>query len=549
MRADECVFPVTDASVLENERGVLFGLASNSYGHLSSAYVVPASLVKLVRLADGSRTLADLIAAGQHDLGLEAGQIEQWLRELEGLGVVYGVPSHLLEFRDPLAARSLHGFRGLARRIALVLPPSSVQGLGPTQVSRLSNSAPPLGALWIAAVLEEHGWEVRVFDLCEMFESWEQLFGELELFDPAVVGLSMLSSQVLWGKHLLAKLRDLAPASLLLAGGVHPTVYPDELLDAGADVVIRGEGEYSLLRFLEAVRDGEDVSVPGVAVHGIPCQLAPPVEDLDGLPLPARHLVDILAYGHSGSLLSSRGCPNRCFWCTNIFRTLRQRSVENVVNEMRFLNTKWGINEFQVQDDLFTSDSARVREFCRRIERSGYQWGVHATVADADRDLLLFKTMYATGLRAALFGVESSNLSALKKISKSVSPQRTRELLLKLRDVGIDVTASFILGLPEDTLESIERTREYAVSLLREGIDVVVNVLNAFPGTQLDMYPERFHVRIENRLPNRLAYRCVNLSTDKLSSAQIRDEYAKTLYALARVDDPKISEAITVPDQ
>jgi magnesium-protoporphyrin IX monomethyl ester (oxidative) cyclase len=529
---------VTDASAIRGDIGVLFGLPLLHQGSVESGYTVEKVAVELFRLADGHRSFEDILRLGELRLGLPRDAATRLFMAFEDFDLVYGLPQRLVEPKDRLEPRSLRRFRKQVDRIAFVIPPPAIRAVRTDRQVLLSNSAPPLGVLGMAAVLEADGFDVAVFDLSHAFGGWDAFLRELERFAPGFVGLSLLSTQVLWGREIIRTVRDHLPDVMIVAGGVHPTVCPEEMLTAGADAVVLGEGELALPRLLRAVQRGEVHAVTGIAHSELPAGTPAAPPDVATLPPAARHLVDIRSYYHAGSLMTSRGCSNACFWCTNIFKRLRERPIENVFGEMVGMESRWGIRGFEIQDDLFTSRPERVRRFCELVRPRGYEWGAHATIADAARDPSMFAEMKEAGLRALLFGVETADGFPAAREGKSLASDRTREVLLRLRELGLRVSASFILGLPQDTRESVARTREFAIELQREGIEVFANVLTAFPGTPLYLHPDRYGVQIEDARPNRLAYRCVNLRTRNLSSAAIREEYSETLLALASNEDP-----------
>ena len=197
MNPADIVFPVTDASIVDGDQGVLFALPSVRDGNVESGYMVTRPIVELFRLADGLTSFQSILERAQSRFQLDRETASKILLHLERLNVIYGVPPHLLAEQEPQPTRLPSEFKGVPKRVAFVLPPTSIRGvLTGRKDHNLANSAPPLGILSIASVLESRGYEVLVLDLSQRFDGWQSFHEFIEDWNPGCV--DALESSVVW---------------------------------------------------------------------------------------------------------------------------------------------------------------------------------------------------------------------------------------------------------------------------------------------------------------------------------------------------------------
>jgi anaerobic magnesium-protoporphyrin IX monomethyl ester cyclase len=374
-----------------------------------------------------------------------------------------------------------------------------------------------MGVAYLAAVSERRGDEVSLFDGNVETESLAEVVSR---FQPDVVGISANTIQVNAAWRDAALVRSLGGAAVVL-GGPHPTILPDEsLLQPGVDFVVRGEGEDTwreLCTALDGRARGEwPQAVAGVAglswnVDGAPRHNAnrPPREDLDSLPFPAYHLYRIARYTNlqptidasrvpSYPILTSRGCPYRCSYCSQIGpRQWRPRSPESVVAEWRWLVRDLGAREIGVLDDSFNISRDRVLRICDLLIAEGLSqvpWiminGMRANTADEE----LLSRMRQAGCIRTAFGVESGDQRILDDvIGKHLRLDQVRRAFAAARAVGMETIGFFIIGLPGET----EATMDSTIRLACELDPLVANFSMAtpYPGTR--MYET---VRAEGRM-------------------------------------------------
>jgi radical SAM superfamily enzyme YgiQ (UPF0313 family) len=224
------------------------------------------------------------------------------------------------------------------------------------------------------------------------------------------------------------------------------------------------------------------------------------VTDLDTLPMPARHLLPMKRYAEkclfAGTIVSSRGCPYRCIFCSNSEfwgHKLRLNSIERVLQEIEYLVEKHNIKEINFGDDIFTYSRSRVIKLCEMIERKfNIQWGCSTRVDYIDADLLT--KMRKAGCSTIYFGVESASQVILDKCKKHQTVEMCREAIKLAKKIGMDVSASFILGLPGENNETLRKDLDFILEAMPNRI--VVNLLTPYPGTSIHKHPQEFGIRI-----------------------------------------------------
>jgi radical SAM superfamily enzyme YgiQ (UPF0313 family) len=254
------------------------------------------------------------------------------------------------------------------------------------------------------------------------------------------------------------------------------------LFERDADFIVEGEPEAALRRLMK----GEQLS--GI----VP---SPQIDDLDSLPFPLwepligrrRYRVPLAARSVGGSLpvLASRSCPEFCTYCPHRIQSkYRARSVQNILDELSYLQDTRGRQHIVFRDPLFSQDRDRVLDLCDGIlsRRLGHTFECETRLDRLDAELLT--TMHRAGLRAMSFGVEAISPATLKKVGRRPIPEaHQRAMLATCRELGIVTAAFYVIGFSEDTLESINATIDYSVEL---GSTVAqFKILTPYPGTPL----------------------------------------------------------------
>lgn len=239
---------------------------------------------------------------------------------------------------------------------------------------------PPLGLLYLATYLKTQGYTPEIYDAT--FGSPEELALRLEQSRPPLVGIY---TNLITRQRVLEIIRCARHAGAkVILGGPESANYPEAYLDRGADVVVFGEGEETLRDLLKAFERDPELT-PGTLqqVHGIAFRTngtvhrtppRQPIRNLDVLPIPNRDFIPIQAYldtwknahGYTSiSLITARGCPYHCTWCSHaVFGySHRRRSPQNVIDEIRYLKEKYAPDRLWYADDVFTIHPAWFRIF------------------------------------------------------------------------------------------------------------------------------------------------------------------------------------------
>jgi anaerobic magnesium-protoporphyrin IX monomethyl ester cyclase len=376
--------------------------------------------------------------------------------------------------------------------------------------------SPPLGLAYLAAVSEQQGHQVRVFD-GDVEDG--PLADAVREFAPEGVGITANTTQITaaWRDAELVKSLSGAPVVL---GGPHPTSLPEEsAAKPFVDVVVRSEGEATWTELLVnwkigrlGVGPSQPTNLPiyqstdGITyrnrdgqIVSTPDRVPIPAAELNEMPFPAWHLFKLERYtnlqptvdqvdGPSLPILTSRGCPYRCSYCSQIGpRRWRARSVDSVLAEWRWLVQEQGAAEIGVLDDSFNIDRQRVLDLCARLVVEGLNrvpWiminGIRANIADEE----VLAAMKRAGCKRAAFGVESGNQAILDSVvDKHLTLEQVRAAFRAARAVGLETIGFFIVGLPGETEATMNDTIRFACEL--DPVVANFSIATPFPGTEM----------------------------------------------------------------
>ena len=381
------------------------------------------------------------------------------------------------------------------------------------QASEGNNIVPPLGVLYIAAVLEKMGHTLQVLDVDpDVAPCVEQI----RAFAPAVIGLSCYTNTYPKARRLTARLKQELPQATFICGGVHATAKPLETIrELGVDYLVYAEGERTIARLVPLIESGDTGSLGDIKGlyywhDGEARFTGPPdlIEDLDSIPFPARHLLNFEPYlappgmirGYAmervTTIFTSRGCPYPCIYCASRIvqgKKVRRRSVANVIAEIRELVRDYGIHGFYICDDLVTGDRDWMMEFAHTLAREqaellrvrpaqpGLRWACQARVDRADAEMLT--AMKQAGCMQLDFGVESGSDKTLKTMKKATRVEAARQTFLTAKQLGLRSCATFILGFPGETEEDMEESFRLAKEINADY--TAFYFLTPYPGTPI----------------------------------------------------------------
>ena len=367
-------------------------------------------------------------------------------------------------------------------KIALIAPPYPLE----------EAPSPPLGLAYVAGACEAAGATVRILDYIVRQYTRTKIEEELTAFGPDIIGTTAVTMNFDAAVGIIEDAKRHNPALIAIMGGPHVSFAVKETLEGHplVDLIILGEGERTLSELLPVIHDRQAWhAIPGLAFRegGRTVKTAPRplIEDLDSLPLPARHLLPMSRYqalGFPVSIITSRGCPNRCIFCQGrrmVGHKVRFRSTTLVVDEIEQI-LAYGIDRINIADDLFTANKKRVRAFCEEIRRRGlsFTWSAFSRVNTIDAEVLTL--MRDAGCDSVSFGIESGNADMLKTVRKGITLDQARQAIACCKEVGVIAHASFMVGLPGESHQTMQDSENLAQEL---DIPYGYHLLAPFPGT------------------------------------------------------------------
>jgi anaerobic magnesium-protoporphyrin IX monomethyl ester cyclase len=378
---------------------------------------------------------------------------------------------------------------------------------------------PPLGLLYVAATLEKAGTEVKVHDL-GFDRHRDKLERLLRNWEPQLVGITCTTPLYPHAKSVAEFVKKILPESWIIFGGIHPSVAPqNSLADSVADIVAIGEGEELMPAVAKAYPSREEAArVPGVVIKQNDRIIIGPaparIADLDALPLPARHLVDVRSYlnasGHDRikwslpqpalPLIASRGCPYRCAFCASELvhgKKIRLRSIENIQQELESLISTYGIRGVYFYDDTISFNPEWFERLCLMLKGLGLKWICGTRLDRVSRPML--EMMRDCGCVLISYGIESGDQEILTNVlKKGLTLDTIRQNMKLTRQVGIATVANYMLGFPGETEESMRKT----IALSRElDSDIAeFSIYMALPGTELAATAMQTGAAVENDL-------------------------------------------------
>jgi radical SAM superfamily enzyme YgiQ (UPF0313 family) len=351
-------------------------------------------------------------------------------------------------------------------RIAIIAPPYPLEEM----------PSPPLGVTYVAAAFEAAGAEVKIFDYIVCAYTRENLEKQLESFRPDAVGATSVTMNFYKAQQILHDVKNYNPEIITMMGGPHVSFTAADTLRKypAIDLIVIGEGEDTIAELTPvlkqknkwqnicgiAYRSGDEIMMTGKRDF---------ITDIDRIPSPSRHLLPISRYralGFPVSLITGRGCPYSCIFCLGrkmVGSKVRRRNPKLVLDEIETI-IGYGFDRINIADDLFTSDKERVKEICAGIkERSlKFVWSAFARVDTVSPDV--FDLMAQAGCDSVSFGVETGNPEMLKRIKKGIKLEQVHSAVKMCQQAGMIAHASFIIGLPGETIDTLRESDDFAKS-------------------------------------------------------------------------------------
>jgi len=402
------------------------------------------------------------------------------------------------------------------KKILLINPPSAIKRSWTEGVQSF-----PLGLASMAAVLDEHNYEVKILDcFIEDYNNQEDIddvFVKIGMSDsatldvikeykPDMIGIAIQFSIQLRPAQSLNKLiKELYPDIISVVGGNHATAAPQSLAGYNFDWLIMGEGEFRILKLLDALNNNTTSQLspditPLLGDYNIETSKIriDKIKDLNVLPRAKYEMLSLQKYWEMSNgikwvnMFITRGCPYNCVFCsiqTIMGSKVRYKSLEKVISEIEYLKYELGVNELLIEDDNMTYDMDWAKAFFREIIARKLKFKIHfRNGVRADKvDLELLKLMRKAGVIKVAFAPESGSQNTLDNIINKHMKLEDVETAIKLAIAAdIYVKCFFVVGFPEETLEDVHKTFDYARKLKKMGVDHIwMSCAVPYPGTKL----------------------------------------------------------------
>ncbi len=331
----------------------------------------------------------------------------------------------------------------------------------------------PLGLGYIAKAAWKSGHDVEVLDIWAHEYTEEEVVERVKQLDYDIVGISALSAQYAYVKWLASELKR-CHGKKIVVGGALAIFSPEIVLrNTEADICVTGEGEITFTEILANLDNLEGVK--GIYFkQGDKIVKNPPrehIQNLDDVEFPAWDLFPIDTYIENTSLagypniktiavMSSRGCPYSCRFCSRTFTGVRFRSVDNIVAEIKEFTMKYPqVKGIDFVDDLLTIDKRRMYELCDAIEPLSMKWGSEARVDRVDFELL--KRMKRAGCAVLSYGIESGSQSILDRMNKKATVEQAENAVRDTIRAGILTRIHMMYGYPGETRGTLRETIDF----------------------------------------------------------------------------------------
>lgn len=305
---------------------------------------------------------------------------------------------------------------------------------------------PPLGLMYIASVLESKNIPVEIIDLCFINKNeWSKAIGYADIY-----GITVFTPSFSLAQEVQNICKRNNPNCLVVVGGPHPTSLPEETIQF-FDCVIKGEGDF--VDYL-SLKKGTIVEENNK------------IKELDTIPSPARHLVNLKQYTrkvagrNATSITGSRGCPYSCiFCCKDVFgHNVRYHSNERILNEVKE-SIEYGFNGIIFWDDTFTLRRRYLYPLCKELSKLDIYFRCNGDARTNTYED--FQRLYEAGCREICFGIESGSQKILDIIGKKTTVEKNKLAIKNAKLAGINTKAFLMIGNPGESEETVEETKRF----------------------------------------------------------------------------------------
>lgn len=465
-------------------------------------------------------------------------------------------------------------------KMLLMFPPGKIYVHPDGTPASRKHCSPPIGIAYLAGSLLHNGYDAACLDvLVEGYDvedyrepfivyglPTEDVIERIREELPDIIGFSVMFSMVVAEVYEICEQIKLAfPEIPIVFGGQHASGAPmDVMSHRDVDYILTGEADDTIVQLMDALNGQRPLdSVRGLYYrndHDQVCSTMAGVTasvegkgwqyydrknsgvptDLDGLPYPAWHLMNIEGYWGSAIrtgggdavgdryavMLSTRGCPHTCTFCTSPlqsgFKAYRKRSHESVIAEIRWLIETYQVEEIQFVEDNFFVSKKRVKELLKILSEEFPDtifWntgGVEVNALDEEMIDLMVKSNFHRAILAIEAGSEEVQESS---VDKRVKLDRLPEIISYMNDKGIDLRALYMIGFPGETREQIQKTIDLILKL--EVLDINISIVTALPGTPLYDECSEKGLFIEGTTVNNLNYAKSNIRLPDVSPSEL----------------------------
>ncbi len=351
----------------------------------------------------------------------------------------------------------------------------------------------PLGAMYLAAVTEQAGYDTVITDLRDKnSDSCLSLIPEADVY-----AFSATTPEYHYCCKIARLLKERNRDALTVIGGVHPTVCPDDI-DSCFDAVAIGEGERAIIDILNDFENGKRLRFYRSRL----------TSDLSGLPYPARHLLpreSFVSYSlveknkAATSVMVSRGCVFHCAFCASEsmwHQKSRYRPVEDVIGEIKELKEKYGIEQLRFQDDSLAINKKWIFEFCKALKSLDLVWRANARIENSSEDVI--SAMKDAGCDELGYGIESLEQEVLDKCNKKMKVAEAVACLKNARKLKMKTRVFLIIGLPGQDQNVAKNMINFIKDIRPCGVDLSTFV--PFPGSDIYKNPSKYGIRIKDNV-------------------------------------------------
>jgi magnesium-protoporphyrin IX monomethyl ester (oxidative) cyclase len=373
----------------------------------------------------------------------------------------------------------------------------------------VDDPSPPMAFSFLGEIAKEEGFEVIIENLNAQYSNKtdEDIVKLIKKENPEIVGVHIFTNAARYSYELIKKIRSYS--KLIIVGGPHPTVYPEETLEMGADIAVIGEAEISFRKLLRALSSKKSLrNVKGIVFKEknkiIKTKPEKIIFDLDEIPMPDKSFNRKTDYikikkevNNFGQILSTRGCPGRCTYCFSLFsKCYRYMSAKKVFEEIVYLKKTHGINFINFIDDAFTINQQRLFELCDLLIKNkiNIKWSCGTRIDFLNREMI--GKMKQAGCELIILGVESSIPKTLRGMNKIIkvngitSPElyvkRVDDILKWCGEFKVRVGVNILCGFPWESPKDMKEMQKYIQGIKhRVTQGFYGGILQPQPGTEM----------------------------------------------------------------